>query len=155
MTYYESCAHSFSTCRSKFSFVSFFAAHKLSSYWAGFTLPYEIILGQERICWRPQNILSLMNVPSWFFIDKWLNLFKKEFTDDLKICVGVHCVTVSSRVPNLVALTLIDFDMRLEEATQVIRTSRHSAINNRQLDFLAKYKKQKYFITGKTKCHFK
>ena len=39
--------------------------------------------------------------PSQEIVEKWLNLVKKEFTDDPETCVGVHCVTGLGRAPVL------------------------------------------------------
>lgn len=90
--------------------------------------------------------------PSQEIVEKWLNLVKKEFTDDPETCVGVHCVTGLGRAPVLVAIALIELGMKYEEAVEAIRTKRRGAINSKQLDFLAKYKRRKVFIKGKNKC---
>ena len=61
-------------------------------------------------------------------------------------------MTGLGRAPVLVAVALIELGMKYEEAVEVIRTKRRGAINSRQLDFLAKYKRRKYFLKGKNKC---
>lgn len=85
-------------------------------------------------------------------VDRWLNIVKKEFTDDPETCIGVHCVTGLGRAPVLVAVALIELGMKYEDAVDLIRTKRRGAINSRQLEFLAKYKRRKYFLKGKSKC---
>ncbi len=97
--------------------------------------------------------------PSAEIIDKWLVLLGKEFADVVNDettseirCVGVHCVTGLGRAPVLVAVALIELGMKYEDAVELIRKKRRGAINSRQLEFLAKYKRRKYFIKGKGKC---
>ncbi len=87
--------------------------------------------------------------PSAEIIDKWLVLLGKEFSDHPEMCVGVHCVTGLGRAPVLVAVALIELGMKYEDAVELIRKKRRGAINSRQLEFLAKYKRRKYFIKGK------
>lgn len=91
--------------------------------------------------------------PSPEIIDKWLNLLNKEFSaGDPGTCVGVHCVTGLGRAPVLVAVALVELGMKYEDAVELIRKKRRGAINTKQLEFLAKYKRRKYFIKGKNKC---
>ena len=52
----------------------------------------------------------------------------------------------------LVAIALIELGMKYEDAVDLIRKKRRGAINARQLEFLAKYKRRKYFLKGKNKC---
>jgi len=92
--------------------------------------------------------------PSQEIIEKWLSLVKKEFTDgeSTETCVGVHCVTGLGRAPVLVAVALVELGMKYEDAVDLIRKKRRGAINAKQLEFLAKYKRRKYFLKGKNKC---
>lgn len=92
--------------------------------------------------------------PSQDIIDKWLSLVKKEFQnrEEGENCIGVHCVTGLGRAPVLVAVALIELGMKYEDAVELIRKKRRGAINSRQLEFLAKYKRRKYFLKGKNKC---
>lgn len=90
--------------------------------------------------------------PSAEIIEKWLVLLGKEFDDNPEMCVGVHCVTGLGRAPVLVAVALVELGMKYEDAVELIRKKRRGAINSRQLEFLAKYKRRKYFLKGKNKC---
>lgn len=92
------------------------------------------------------------SAPTSEIIEKWLVLLKKEFSNNPEICVGVHCVTGLGRAPVLVAVALIELGMKYEDAVEMIRKKRRGAINSRQLEFLAKYKRRKYLIKGKNKC---
>ena len=50
------------------------------------------------------------------------------------------------RAPVLVATALIELGMKYEDAVDLIRKKRRGAINAKQLEFLSKYKRRKYFI---------
>ncbi len=91
--------------------------------------------------------------PTPEIVDKWLALLSAEFGANPDMCVGVHCVTGLGRAPVLVAVALIELGMKYEDAVELIRKKRRGAINSRQLEFLAKYKRRKFFIKGKNKCH--
>jgi len=86
------------------------------------------------------------SAPTQEIIEKWLSLVNKEFMGDPDTCVGVHCVTGLGRAPVLVATALIELGMKYEDAVELIRKKRRGAINTKQLEFLAKYKRRKYFI---------
>ena len=90
--------------------------------------------------------------PSPEIVDKWLNLVKTEFSTDPDTCIGVHCVTGLGRAPVLVGVALIELGMKYEDAVELIRRKRRGAINSRQLEFLAKYKRRKYFIKSQGNC---
>lgn len=92
------------------------------------------------------------SAPNQDIVDKWLSLVHKEFQDDPETCIGVHCVTGLGRAPVLVAVALIELGMKYEDAIELIRKKRRGTINSKQLEFLAKYKRKKYFIKGKNKC---
>ena len=62
--------------------------------------------------------------------------------------IGVN--SISRKI--LVAIALIELGMKYEDAVDLIRKKRRGAINSRQLEFLAKYKRRKYFLKGKNKC---
>ena len=83
--------------------------------------------------------------PSQEIVDRWLNVVKAEFTENPETCVGVHCVTGLGRAPVLVAIALMELGMKYDEAVDAIRNRRRGAINAKQLDFLSKYKRRKYF----------
>jgi len=85
------------------------------------------------------------SAPTQEIVDKWLCLVSKEFLSDPDTCIGVHCVTGLGRAPVLVATALIELGMKYEDAVEMIRKKRRGAINAKQLEFLAKYKKQGTF----------
>jgi len=93
-------------------------------------------------------------------VEKWLTLVASEFAsssaaEDVEKCVGVHGVTGRGRAPVLVAVALIELGMKYEDAVEEIRRKRRGAINSRQLEFLAKYKRRKAFSArggAKNKC---
>jgi len=72
--------------------------------------------------------------------DKWIQLVKERFTVDPGTCIAVHCVAGLGRAPVLVALALMESGMKYEDAVELIREHRRGAINQKQLDFLGKYK---------------
>jgi len=87
------------------------------------------------------------SVPSKDIVEKWLSIINTEFMMDPNTCVGVHCVTGLGRAPVLVATALIELGMKYEDAVELIRKKRRGAINSKQLEFLAQYKRRKYFKT--------
>jgi len=92
------------------------------------------------------------SAPNQEIIERWLKLVLAEFRNSPDTCVGVHCVTGLGRAPVLVATALIELGMKYEDAVDLIRQKRRGAINAKQLEFLSKYKRRKYFIKGKNKC---
>ena len=93
------------------------------------------------------------SAPTQEIIEKWFEIVNKEFMGDPTTCVGVHCVTGLGRAPVLVATALIELGMKYEDAVELIRKKRRGAINSKQLEFLAKYKRLNYFFKGKKYCH--
>lgn len=93
------------------------------------------------------------SAPSKEIIEKWLNIIDTEFMVDPNTCVGVHCVTGLGRAPVLVATALIELGMKYEDAVELIRNKRRGAINSKQLDFLARYKRRKFVFKGRHLCH--
>jgi protein tyrosine phosphatase type 4A len=70
-------------------------------------------------------------------VARWLDLCNKEFSQDDKATVAVHCVAGLGRAPVLVATYLIDRGgMDALQAIEFIRKKRRGAINARQLKFL-------------------
>jgi len=92
------------------------------------------------------------SAPTQEIIERWLELVNREFKGRPDTCVGVHCVTGLGRAPVLVATALIELGMKYEDAVDLIRKKRRGAINSKQLEFLSKYKRRKYFIKGRNKC---
>ena len=91
------------------------------------------------------------SAPSADILDKWMNLLNREFSGNPEAVVGVHCVTGLGRAPVLVATALVELGMKYEDAVELIRRKRRGAINSKQLEFLAKYKRRKFFLKGKNK----
>jgi len=85
------------------------------------------------------------SAPTQEIVDRWLCLVKEEFKQQPETCIGVHCVTGLGRAPVLVATALIELGMKYEDAVELIRKKRRGAINTKQIEFLAKYKRRKYF----------
>ena len=98
-----------------------------------------------------QNHIFIL-LPYWIRIQSISLFLFQEFDEDAEVCVGVHCVTGLGRAPVLVAVALVELGMKYEDAVELIRKKRRGAINAKQLEFLAKYKRRKYFIKGKNKC---
>jgi len=92
------------------------------------------------------------SAPTQEIVEAWLCLVNKEFLSDPTTCIGVHCVTGLGRAPVLVATALIELGMKYEDAVEMIRKKRRGAINAKQLEFLAKYKKRNYFVKRSNKC---
>lgn len=90
-------------------------------------------------------------------IAKWLKLAKDLFRENPSTCIAVHCVAGLGRAPVLVALALIEAGMKYEDAVELIRRERRGALNQKQLNFLEKYKptgelrKLRYTVDGKHK----
>ena len=88
----------------------------------------------------------------------WTWQVTKEKTSKLYICQTWACYVVmmpdyrvkislfACRAPVLVATALIELGMKYEDAVDLIRKKRRGAINAKQLEFLSKYKRRKYFI---------
>merc|ERR1719342_566207 len=81
------------------------------------------------------------SAPTQEIVEAWLCLVNKEFLSDPTTCIGV-----------LVATALIELGMKYEDAVEMIRKKRRGAINAKQLEFLAKYKKRNYFVKRSNKC---
>ncbi|KAK6026333.1 hypothetical protein TELCIR_04238 [Teladorsagia circumcincta] len=90
-------------------------------------------------------------------IRDWLQLVRASFRDHPEHCIAVHCVAGLGRAPVLVALALIEAGMKYEDAVELIRRQRRGALNQKQLNFLEKYKptgelrKLRYSVDGKQK----
>ncbi|XP_066920436.1 protein tyrosine phosphatase type IVA 1-like [Clytia hemisphaerica] len=117
-----------------------------------------------RVCeptYDPQLLVKEgINVFDWKFDDgaapprdivqSWLDFLKATFVENPGATIAIHCVAGLGRAPVLVALALIEGGMKYEDAVQYIRQRRRGAINNKQLEYLEKYKPLKMF-RGKEK----
>ncbi|OZC06523.1 hypothetical protein X798_06491 [Onchocerca flexuosa] len=88
-------------------------------------------------------------------ITKWLSLAKESFKLYPNQSIAVHCVAGLGRAPVLVAIALMEAGMKYEDAVDLIRRHRRGALNQKQLNFLQKYKstgqlrKLRYNVEGK------
>lgn len=72
--------------------------------------------------------------------EKWLNLCKDRFKLQSGQAIAVHCVAGLGRAPVLVAIALMEAGMKYEDCVEAIRSRRRGALNQRQLNYLEKYK---------------
>lgn len=85
-------------------------------------------------------------------VNDWLELLKSKFREEPGACVAVHCVAGLGRAPVLVALALIEWGMKNEDAVHFIRQKRKGAFNNKQLHFLEQYQPK---VRTKSRSRFK
>lgn len=78
--------------------------------------------------------------PPGDIVDQWFKLIKDRFQEDPSCCIAVHCVAGLGRAPVLVALALMELGMKYEDAVELIRQKRRGAINQKQLQFLERYR---------------
>uniref|UniRef100_A0A1I8EG83 TYR_PHOSPHATASE_2 domain-containing protein n=1 Tax=Wuchereria bancrofti TaxID=6293 RepID=A0A1I8EG83_WUCBA len=116
--------------------------------------PSEIQYGRMRflITDRPSDLTINTYIE---LITKWLSLAKESFKLYPNQCIAVHCVAGLGRAPVLVAIALMEAGMKYEDAVDLIRRHRRGALNQKQLNFLQKYKstgqlrKLRYNVEGK------
>ncbi|XP_065498571.1 protein tyrosine phosphatase type IVA 2-like [Caloenas nicobarica] len=72
-------------------------------------------------------------------VDDWLNLIEGKFRDKPEGCVAVHCASGLGRSAVLVAVALIEYGMKNEDAVQYIRLERRGAFSRQQLHYLEEY----------------
>lgn len=85
------------------------------------------------------------SAPGPEIVEQWLSLVSTVFLADPDTGMGVHCVTGLGRAPVLVCIALIEQGMKYEDAIEHMRKTRPGAINTKQLQFLANYKRRNYF----------
>jgi len=85
------------------------------------------------------------SAPGTEIVEQWLSLVSSVFSADPATTMGVHCVTGLGRAPVLVCIALIEQGMKYEDAVEHMRKTRPGAINTKQLQFLANYKRRNYF----------
>ncbi|CAG0891924.1 unnamed protein product [Darwinula stevensoni] len=73
-------------------------------------------------------------------VEEWFQLLNRRFREEPGSCVAVHCVAGLGRAPVLVALALMELGMKYEDAVELIRQKRRGAINQKQLEYLEKYR---------------
>lgn len=78
--------------------------------------------------------------PSPQILKEWLTIVRNACSGEG--AVAVHCVAGLGRAPVLAALALVEEGMTPDMAVASIRGKRKGAINRRQLQFVASYKKQ-------------
>ncbi|XP_069350734.1 protein tyrosine phosphatase type IVA 1-like [Eulemur rufifrons] len=113
--------------------------------------PVEVTYKNMRflITHNPTNVTLNKFIEDWPFadgappsnqiVDDWLSLVKIKFCEEPGCCIAVHCVAGLGRAPVLVALALIEGEMKYEDAVQFIRQKRRGAFNSKQLLYLEKY----------------
>ena len=80
------------------------------------------------------------SAPPGSLVKNWLSLAQQRGKDMPQMCVAVHCVAGLGRAPVLVAVALMELGLCYEEAVELIRSKRRGALNQRQLEFLQRYK---------------
>jgi protein tyrosine phosphatase type 4A len=83
--------------------------------------------------------------PPQQIVQQWLELVKSRLEENSDAVIAIHCVAGLGRAPVLVALALIEYGMKYEDAVEYIRNRRRGAINTKQLAYLEKYKPLKIF----------
>lgn len=90
--------------------------------------------------------------PSKEIIEEWFKILRKNFTENPRCCVAVHCIAGLGRAPVMVAMALIELGLKYEEAVELIRSKRRGAINAKQLAFLEKYRPRGRLSGGSSCC---
>jgi len=92
---------------------------------------------------NPQLIENFLSIVS----DRFDNLGSpsSQSSDDMSptSTIAVHCIAGLGRAPLLVAIALITYGMLPLDAVEYIRSFRRGAFNNRQIQFIDEYKRQK------------
>ena len=86
-------------------------------------------------------------------LNEWLDLVKETFFEGGKIkkhqangpSIAVHCLSGLGRAPVLVAIALTEAGLDPSHAIDLIRRNRQGALNQNQIHFLMKYKRQGVF----------
>ncbi|XP_046923338.1 protein tyrosine phosphatase type IVA 1-like [Lynx rufus] len=81
-------------------------------------------------------------------VDDWLSFVKIKFREEPGCFMVVRCVAGLGRTPVLVVQTLIEGEMKYEDAVHSIRQKQCGAFNSQQLSYLEKYR-------PKMQLHFK
>ena len=89
----------------------------------------------QGICLYDLNIPD-GSVPNAEIIQEWNNIIKNIQSNE---SILVHCVAGLGRAPMMVAVTLINEQMKPYEAIEYIRKCRPGSINKKQLEFLINY----------------
>ena len=84
-------------------------------------------------------IFSDGGVPSDEIIKLWINICDKIFQKDDEI-ITVHCQAGLGRTMVLIAIYLIEKGMKYYDAIILIRQKRKGSFNNKQINWLKKYK---------------
>ncbi|KAM9192582.1 protein tyrosine phosphatase type IVA 1-like [Dugong dugon] len=68
--------------------------------------------------------------PSNQMVGDWLSLVKIKFHEEPDCCIAGHCVARLERAPVLVALAVIEGEMKYKDAVQFIRQKRHGEVSS-------------------------
>jgi len=99
------------------------------------------------------------SAPPDALVKDWLSLAQSRGKDMPAVCLAVHCVAGLGRAPVLVAVALMELGLCYEDAVELIRSKRRGALNQRQLEFLQRYRPKKRLRSGASaassddKCH--
>jgi len=104
------------------------------------------------------------HLPPVEILDKWFELLRLRFYQQQNTSAGdgaevlpgpvaVHCRAGYGRAPVLVAVALMELGMPNGDAIELIRNKRKGAFNDRQLDYLCKYRAHGRLRRDARHCH--
>lgn len=91
------------------------------------------------------------SAPPEDILDEWLELVNSHFFEggkikkDLMEPIAVHCLSGLGRAPVLIAIALIEAGLDPSHAIDLIRRNRQGALNQKQINFLMRYKRKGVF----------
>ena len=96
-------------------------------------------------------IFSDGSAPPSEILNDWLDLVNLHFFDkgkikkDMNEPIAVHCLSGLGRAPVLVAIALIEAGLDPSHAIDLIRRNRQGALNQKQINFLMRYRRRGVF----------